>query len=501
MRPRRAVVVGAGLGGLATALRLRALGLEVTVVERGPAPGGRAGRIVERGYTWDTGPSLITMPWLLRELFAVAGRELDEQVALRPLDPFYRIDWPEDGVRLDFAGDRARLRSAVAALSPADAANLDAFLDASRAIHEQAVLVAGRRAFEGPGAFARLLPTMLRLGAAQPLARFCSRYFAEPHVHQAMSFHSLYIGGDPYRVPAVYAALAYLQLADGVWYADGGVYAVVEALVRTLEAEGVQIVCADGAEEIVVRGGRAVAVRTASGAVHPADIVVSNADAVRTRTRLLRGAPDRLPWRLRGPRNGMSCLLLYLGCRRRFPALLHHTLVVGPGYRRFIDDVTRRRRLPGTLSLYVHAPARTEAAMAPDGGDSLAVLLPVPNLASGDDWDAIGDAWRDRVVRYLEDVAGLEGLEASIEVEHRMTPLDFLRRFDADDGNAFGTEPLLTRSAWLRQPNRDRTVDGLYHVGAGVHPGAGVPGVLLGAEVTAGLVARQLDPAGRTGRT
>src|SRR6185503_5667260 len=255
--------------------------------------------------------------------------------------------------------------------------------------------------------FARLLPTMLRLRAAGNLSAFCSRYFAEPHVHQAMSFHSLYIGGDPYRVPAVYAALAYLQLADGVWYADGGTYAVVEALVRTLEAEGVRIACGDGAEEIVVRGARAVAVRTASGAVHPADVVVSNADAVRTRTRLLRGAPDRLPWRLRGPRNGMSCLLLYLGCRRRFPALLHHTLVLGPGYRRFIDDVTRRRRLPRTLSLYVHAPARTEAAMAPDGGDSLAVLLPVPNLASGDDWDAIGDAWRDRVVRYLEDVAGL----------------------------------------------------------------------------------------------
>jgi len=490
--PRRAVVIGAGLGGLATAIRLLALGLDVTVVERAPAPGGRAARLVDRGYTWDTGPSLITMPWLLDELLAVAGRDAARELTLRPLDPFYRLLWPEDGVTLDFAGDRERLRDAVAALSPADAANLDGFLDASRRIHERAVLVAGRQAFERPSQFLRLLPAMLRLRAAGNLAAFTSRYLSEPHVHQAFSFHSLYVGGDPFRVPAVYAALAYLQLADGVWYADGGTYAVVEALVRAIEGGGGRVVCDDGAEEILVRGGRAVAVRCASGAVHPAEVVVSNADAVRTRTRLLRGAPDTLPWRLRGPRNSMSCLLLYLGCRRRFPALLHHTLVAGPGYRRFVDDVTRRHRLPSTVSLYVHAPVRTEEAMAPPGGDSLAVLLPVPNLASGDDWDRIGDAWRDRVVRYLEEDAGLDGLEASIEVEHRMTPLDFLRRFDADEGNAFGTEPLLTRSAYFRQPNRDRTVRGLYHVGAGVHPGAGVPGVLLSAEVTGGLVQRDL---------
>ncbi len=488
----RAVVIGSGFGGLAAAMRLLAAGLDVTVLERLPAPGGRASQIVDQGYTWDLGPSLVTMPWTFEELFGLLDRDFRREVDLVPLDPFYRIDWPEDDVRIDFTGDVPRMQEILARLSPEDAANYPAFLEASGKIHEQAVLAAGRRAFENPLPFAKLLPTMVKLDAARSLSTFCGKYFSEPHIFQAMSFHSLYIGGDPYRVPAVYAALAYLQVADGVWYTKGGVYAIVQAMVRAIEAAGGRVRTNADVDEIIVRGGRTVGVRLADGEVVPAEVVVSDADPVRTRQRLLGGAPDRLPWRLRPSRNGMSCFLLYLGTDRQWPELLHHTLVVGPDYREFITDVTDRQVLPETLSLYLHVPARTEPAMAPPGGDSLAVLLPVPNLASGDDWEAISDTWRDKVIDYLEHVAGVEGLRASIKVEHRMTPLDFERRYDADEGTAFSTEPVLTRSAYFRQPNRDRTVGGLYHVGAGAHPGAGVPGVLLGAEVAAGLVTRDL---------
>ena len=491
-RPQRAIVIGSGFGGLSAAMRLLAAGLDVTVLERLPAPGGRASQLVDEGYTWDLGPSLVTMPWCFDELFALLDRDFRREVELVGLEPFYRIDWPHDGTRLDFFGDVPRMQEELARLSPADAANYPAFLEASRLIHENAVLAAGRRAFENPIPFARLLPTMLRLDAARSLSRFCAKWFSEEHIFQSMSFHSLYIGGDPYRVPAVYAALAYLQVADGVWYTKGGMYAIVQAMCRAIEGAGGRVRCSADVDEIIVRGGRAIGVRLADGEVVPAEIVVSDADPVRTRTRLLKGAPDRAPWRFRGARNGMSCFLLYLGTDRQFPELLHHTLVVGGGYRRFIDDVTRRRVLPETLSLYLHVPSRSDPTMAPPGGDSIAVLLPVPNLASGDDWSAISDTWRDKVLDYLEHDAGLEGLRASIKVEHRMTPLDFEQRYDADEGTAFSTEPVLTRSAYFRQPNRDRTVAGLYHVGAGAHPGAGVPGVLLGAEVAAGLVRRDL---------
>ncbi len=494
-QPKRAIVIGSGFGGLAAAMRMLAAGLDVTVVERLPAPGGRASQITDQGYTWDLGPSLVTMPWCFDELFALLDRDFREEVELIGLDPFYRIDWPHDGTRIDFKGDVGEMQEELAKLSPHDAANYPAFLKASGLIHENAVLAAGRKAFENPLPFAKLLPTMLRLDAARSLSHFCAKYFDEPHIFQSMSFHSLYIGGDPYRVPAVYAALVYLQVADGVWYTKGGTYSIVQAMVRAIEGAGGRVRCSADVDEIIVRGGKAIGVRLADGEVLPAEVVVSDADPVRTRTRLLKGAPDRAPWRFRGSNNGMSCFLLYLGTDRQWPELLHHTLFVGDGYRKFIDDVTKKRVLPDTLSLYLHVPARTDPAMAPAGGDSLAVLLPVPNLASGDDWGAISDTWRDKVIDYLEHDAGLTGLRASIKVEHRMTPADFEQRYDADEGTAFSTEPVLTRSAYFRQPNKDRTVNGLYHVGAGAHPGAGVPGVLLGAEVAAGLVRRDLGIA------
>ena len=486
----KSVVVGAGLGGLATAIRLLAAGHEVTVIERRKQIGGRASRLSDGGYTWDMGPSLITLPWLLDELFALAGARPADELRLRLLDPFYRIYWEDDPRWFDFCGDHDRMTAEVARFSTDDAGHYDAFMEASRRIHEEGVMVAGRQPFLRATDFARLVPTMVGLGALRTLGGFVGRYFGEPHVRQAFDFHSLFIGGDPYRVPAIYAALGYLQVADGVWYADGGVYALVESLGRLVERGGGTIVTGRRVEAIETVDRRVRGVRLAGGERIPADLVVSNADATATRRRLLEPAvPDALPWRWRRPRQTMSCFLLYLGTTRTFPRLLHHSLFVGADYRGFIRDVTATRRVSESLSLYVHAPARTEPAMAVPGGDSLTILLPVPNLASGDDWSVRGPELRDRVVSFLEGPGGLDGLGASIAVEHAWTPEDFRRDLEAPLGNAFATEPVLWQSAYFRQPNRDRTVGGLYYVGAGTHPGGGIPGVLLGAAVTAGVIA------------
>ena len=485
----KAVVVGAGLGGLATAIRLLAAGHEVTVVERRGQIGGRASRLRDGGYTWDMGPSLITLPWLLDELFAVAGTRLADELTLRALDPFYRIYWEDDPRWFDFAGDRDRMLAEVGRFSTTDAGRYDAFMEASRRIHEEGILVAGRRPFLRAADFAPLVPTMVRLGALRTLGGFVARYFDEPHVRQAFDFHSLFIGGDPFRVPAIYAALGYLQVADGVWYADGGVYALVEALGRLVERGGGTIVTGRRVEAIETVDRRVRGVRLAGGERFEADLIVSNADATSTRRRLLEPAvPDAVPWRWRRPRQTMSCYLLYLGTTRSFPRLLHHTLFVGSDYRAFIRDVTATRRVSDSLSLYVHAPARTEPAMAVPGGDALTILLPVPNLASGDDWSVRGPELRDRVVAFLEGPGGLDGLSGSIAIEHCWTPADFRRELEAPLGNAFATEPVLWQSAYFRQPNRDRVVAGLYYVGAGTHPGGGIPGVLLGAGVTAEVI-------------
>ena len=468
-------MIGAGLGGLAAALRLQGAGFDVTVLEQRATPGGRASRLRDGGYTWDTGPSLITMPWVLEETFAAGGLDLHAEVKLRRLDPLYRIRWSGERRGFDFHADRELLREQVARFDRADAARVDGFLDALKPIYEHGILGAGRRPFSDARSFAALLPRMARLGAILPLHRFVARFFRHPRVREAFSFHSLFIGGDPFRVPAIYGALAYLQVLDGGWYADGGVYSLVEAMARPLDVRcGARVEAIerarDGVRAVWLEGGERV----------PADIVVSNADVLRTHELLGTRAP------LRRLRPTMSCFLLYLGTDRIQPSLLHHTLLVGPGYREFIRTVTRGSALPKTFSTYIHAPARTEPAMTAPGGDSLAILLPVPNLRAGVDWRRAADGLRDALVGDLERRFGLEGLGASVRVEHRMAPPDFAREFGAVDGNAFAVEPTLHQSAYFRAPNR--VAPGVVHVGAGTHPGAGIPGVLLGAEVSAGLV-------------
>ncbi|HEV2999611.1 MAG TPA: phytoene desaturase family protein [Solirubrobacteraceae bacterium] len=485
----RAVVVGAGFGGLAAALRLQGMGHDVTIVEQRERPGGRAYQLRDGGFTWDTGPSLVTMPWVLEEAFAAGGLDLHREVSLVPLDPFYRIRWAGEDQHLDFTADRDRMRAEIAKFSPRDAMAFDGFVAALKPVYEQGILAAGRREVASLRALAPLVPAMVRLGAAQPLWRMVARHFRHPRVREAMSFHSLFVGGDPFRVPAIYGALVYLQLADGVWYARGGVYALVEAMARVLDVR-----CSARVERVLTAGGRVTGVALAGGETVPADVVVWNGDAL-----ALDAALGRLSTAaVRRLRPTMSCFLLYLGTDRPFPVLLHHTLLVGPGYRRFVRDVTRRGRLAPTFSTYVHAPARTEPAMARPGGDSLCVLLPVPNLRGEVDWAVEGDRLRDALLAEYETTYGLSGLRASIAVEHRMTPVDFERQLGAVDGNAFAIEPTLHQSAALRPPNRDRAVRGLYRVGGGTHPGAGIPGVLLGAEVTAGLVAE--DFGGRPAR-
>jgi phytoene desaturase len=485
----RVVVVGAGLGGLGAALRLQGMGHDVTVVEQRERPGGRAYQLRDGGFTWDTGPSLVTMPWVLEDVFAAGGLDLRSEIHLVRLEPFYRIFWAGEDEHLDFVSQPERMRAELAKFSSRDALAFDGFMAALKPIYEQGILAAGRREFSSLRELARFTPTMARLGAAQPLWRMVARHFEHPRVREAMSFHSLFVGGDPFRVPAIYAALVYLQFAEGVWYARGGVYSIVEAMARALDVR-----CGERVERVLTAGARATGVALEGGEILPADAVVFNGDVL---------ALDRLAGR-RAParplRPTMSCFLLYLGTDRPFEKLLHHTLMVGPGYRRFIRDVTRRGRLAPTFSTYVHAPSRTEPGMARPGGDSLCALLPVPNLRGDVDWDEAGDRLRDALVADYETTYGLTGLGSAIAVEHRMTPVDFERELGAVDGNAFALEPTLHQSAALRPPNRDRRVRGLYRAGGGTHPGAGIPGVLLGAEVTAGLVAEDFGAGTRRAR-
>lgn len=484
-RAPKVVVIGAGIGGLATAVRCLARGMDVTVVEGQSMPGGRAGQIRDSGFTFDTGPSLVTMPELIDDLFRVAGTSTAQELRLRRLDPFYRIVWEGEDENFLFSGDRDAMISRISRFDEDDGGRYDAYLVAGRKIYEAAILGAGRTDFLRLGSFVKLVPDMARLGALRSVEGFVARFFRDPHMRQAFEFHSLFIGGAPSRVPAVYAALAYLQIAGGVWYAEGGLYSLVEALSRIVAAGG-RLRLGSAVSEISCRDGRVRGVLTDDGEFFEAEYVVSNADAVQTQRLLRRRSPS--------PKLTMSCYLLYLGAGRIFPQLDHHTLLVGRGYHDFIRQVTVDGGLPENVSLYVHAPCRTDVGMAPAGGDSLTILVPVPNLSHGHDWSRAAVPFRERVLDALESDQGLglRGLRDAIVIEHSWTPRDYQDRLGATDGNAFGPEPSLLQSAYFRQPNRDRKLGGMYYVGAGTHPGAGIPGVLLTAEVTCRLLGEEV---------
>ncbi|MGI9146130.1 MAG: phytoene desaturase family protein [Chloroflexota bacterium] len=497
MSPSRIIVVGAGLGGLAAAIRLQAAGHSVTLLEKRAQLGGRAAQLRAAGYTFDMGPSIITAPHLLRDLWASANARIEDDVELVPLAPYYRIYFA-DGRHFDYGGAQDQVEAQIRAFDPRAVNGYRRFMAATRHIYRRAFDDLAGQPFHELGTFLKLVPELLRLNAAQSVYDFVSRFFPSPQLRMVFSFHPLFIGGNPFRASAIYSIVPYLESQGGVWFARGGMYAVVEAMHALFSRLGGQTRLSTAVEEVLVddRTRRATGVRLARGESLTAEAVVLNADVATAYTQLVparyrRRMSDR---RLHGYRYSMSCFLLYLGLDRQYSQLLHHTIIMAPRYRELIRDIFDGQGLPSDMSLYLHAPTKTDHTMAPHGGESLYVLVPVPHLGRGIDWTREAQPFRDRIVRFLERDFGLTGLEQSIKFEQRYTPLDFRDDLSSYLGSAFSIEPTLLQSAYFRPHNASEDVAGLYLVGAGTHPGAGIPGVLLSASITSRLVT---DTVGR----
>jgi phytoene desaturase len=495
---RHAIIIGSGFGGLAIACRLQALGMQVTLLEKRERVGGRAYQFNERGYVFDMGPSLITAPELIQRIFARAGSTMEQYVDLVPLDPFYRIFF-HDGTHIDYNGDPEEMTRQMRRFNPGDADRYAAFMDAIRHVYDAVITDGlGARPFDTVRSMISFAPRALRLGAHRPVAAYARRYFKDFRHHFLFSFHPLFIGGNPFTAPSVYIMIPYLEREQGVWFAKGGMYSLVEGLAALFVDLGGHLQTNAEVSEIVVENGRAAGV-VVEGERISADMVVSNADVAHTYGRLV-GSAHRRKWtdrRLNRLDHSMSCFLLYLGVRRTYPRLAHHTLILSERYRELIDDLFVRKVLPEDFSMYLHAPTRTDPSMAPPGGESLYVLIPVPNRTSGIDWESAAGPLGDRVIQFLERW-GLEGLSENLEVRRHFTPLDFESELNASQGNAFGIEPRLLQTAYFRPHNRSEDVPGLYLVGAGTHPGAGVPGVILSAEATETCIRRDFDIAAPT---
>jgi phytoene desaturase len=492
--PPRIVVVGAGFGGLAAAIRLQAAGYSVTVLEKRPQLGGRASQLREGGYTFDMGPSIITAPHLLDDLWSSAGASPVDDLALVPLKPYYRIYFG-DGRFFDYGGSPEEVEREIARFSPSDVAGYRRFMARTGEIYRRAFEDLAAQPFHELRTFLRVAPELARMNAARSVYGFVSGYLKDPDLRTVFSFHPLFIGGNPFRASCIYAIVPYLEAQGGVLFAKGGMHALVEAMRRLFERLGGTVHTSTPVERILVdAAGGARGVRIADDRDLPADAVVVNVDVATAYLKLIppeyrRRMTDR---RIRSYRYSMSCFILYLGLDRQYPQLLHHTIIMADRYRGLIGDIFDGRTLPPDFSLYLHAPSKTDPSMAPPGGESLYVLAPVPHLGADIDWTAEAGPFRDRIVEYLEHRFGMAGLSAAIRVERRFTPLDFRDRLSSHLGSAFSIEPTLLQSAWFRPHNVSEDVGGLYFVGAGTHPGAGLPGVLLSAKITAKLVQQHL---------
>jgi len=494
---KQIVIVGSGFGGLAEAIRLQARGFQVTLVEKREKVGGRAYQFQKQGYTFDMGPSLITAPFLIEKLFELAGKRMSDYLDLILLDPFYRVYF-HDGAVIDYVRDPEQMKVQMARLSPRDAARYDDFFADIKGIYDAIITDGlGAQPFLTWGSMLKFVPRAVSLGALRSVYSFVARYFKHEHHRFLFSFQPLFIGGSPFSVPSIYLMIPYLEREGGCWYARGGMYQVVKALARLFEELGGTIRTGFGVEEVLVERGRAVGVRS-NGTEMKADAVVCNADVSQVYRHLIR--PEwRRRWKDRALdrlRMTMSCFLLYLGTRKRFLALKHHTLIVGSLYRELVRDIIDRRVMPKDFSMYLHTPTRTDDSMAPPGCECLYVLVPVPNLTSGIDWNREAEPFAQRILDRLEHSFGLRGLKQSIEVMEWFTPLNFEADLSSHQGNAFGIEPILRQSAYFRPHNRSEDVERLYFVGAGTHPGGGVPGVILSAEATEGCILEDLGEHG-----
>jgi len=478
----RAVVIGAGLGGLAAAVRLRAKGYEVVVLEALPDPGGRARVFRKDGFTFDAGPTVITAPYLLEELFQLAGRKAADYFRLVPVDPFYRILFP-GGETFDFVGDDERLLAQIEAFEPADVEGYRRLARHAEKIFDVGYLKLADQPFSRLSDMLRVIPEMIRLGNHRSVYSAVSRYIRDPRLRQVFSFEPLLVGGNPFRTTSIYLLIHTLERRWGVHFAMGGTGSIVSALVRLIEEMGGVVRCSAPVEQIAVQGGRVQGVRTASGEWIPCDVVVANGDPSTIYGKLI--APEHRPRHsdraLARRRSSMGLFVGYFGTRGTYPELAHHTIVLGPRYRGLLRDIFQRRVLSKDFSLYLHAPTRTDPSLAPPDHEAFYVLSPVPNNRSGVNWQAEGDAYFDRILESLEDRL-LPGLRERLVTRFHVTPDYFESDLRSRDGSAFGPEPLLRQSAWFRFHNQSPDVAGLYFVGAGTHPGAGVPGVLSSAK-------------------
>jgi phytoene desaturase len=482
VRPH-AVVIGSGFGGLAAAIRLGARGYRVTVLEHLPEPGGRASVFRQDGFTFDAGPTIITAPFLLNELWSLAGKRFEDDVTLHSISPFYAVRFA-DGSSFECSADPEAMREQVRRLAPEDLAGYEKFVKLSEAIYKIGFEKLGHKGFGSFSDMLRILPDLVRLQGFRSVSSMVNRYVRNKNLRIALSFHPLLVGGNPLDTSGIYCLILYLERKFGVHFPAGGTGALVRGMVRLIQGQGNTLRTSATVTKILVEDGRATGVQLASGETVAADIVVSNACAATTYQHLLGQAPRRR-WtdrKIARTKFSMGLFVWYFGTNRRFEDVQHHTILLGPRHDPLLRDIFDRKILAEDFSLYLHRPTASDPSLAPPGCDAFYVLSPVPNLQGNVDWTTEAERYRQSIEKSLNEGV-MPGLSGTIVTSKILTPLDLRDNYRSMHGAGFGFAPRLTQSAWFRPHNKSEEVENLFLVGASTHPGAGVPGVISSARV------------------
>jgi phytoene desaturase len=491
----KALVLGAGFGGIAAALRLRAKGYSVTVVDRCAAIGGRAQVFERDGFRHDAGPTVITAPFLFEELFELFGEKFSDHVKLVPLTPWYRFQFA-DGDTFDYGGTLAQTLAEIERIEPRDCDGYKALLAQSKRIFDVGFTELSAQPFHRFMTMVRQIPRLLGLRSYETVWQLVSRHLISPKLRQAFSIQPLLVGGNPFDTTSIYGLIHYLEREHGVHFAMGGTAAITAALKSLMERHGIEIRLNETVSSIEVVNGVARGVKLESGGALAADMIVSNVDPAHLYGKMVKPAQQAPSARLKlaSAEFSMGLFVLYFGTTRTYPDVAHHTIWMGERYRELLADIFHHKTLSEDFSLYLHRPTATDPTFAPAGCDSFYVLCPVPNLKGEVDWAVEGPRLVKRIVAALDDTM-LPGLADTITSDFYMTPEDFAHDYLSTHGAGFSVAPLFRQSAWFRFHNRAEGIKNLYLVGAGTHPGAGVPGVLCSAKVVDAMIAPAMPQA------
>lgn len=489
---KKIIVIGSGFGGLGAASRLLSSGHDVTILEKRDKLGGRAYVYEQNGFKFDGGPTVITAPFMFDDIWAEAGKKREDYVEFVPCDPFYRI-FDHNKQKFDYNNDHEFTLKEIEKWNPSDKEGYEKFLGTTKAIFDKGFTELADKPFLKFTDMLKVAPDLIKLQSYKNVYKYVSQYIQNDFLRQCFSFHPLLVGGNPFDTTSIYAMIHYLEREWGVHYAMGGTGKIVEAFEKLITEQGGKIHTEVEVDEVLIKNGKAVGVRLKNGEKLDADIVVSNADVAFTYKNLInplhrKKYTDR---KIERTKYSMSLFVIYFGTKKRYldSGLAHHNIILGPRYKGLLDDIFHEKHVAKDFSLYLHMPTITDSTIAPEGHEGFYVLSPVPHLDSGTDWEKFAPKYRDAIMNFLEDNY-LPGLKENLVAEHYIDPLHFQNELNSFKGSAFSVEPILTQSAWFRPHNKSEDVDNLYFVGAGTHPGAGLPGVLSSSIIAQDLIGK-----------